>query len=199
LEGPKVAVIVSAEVSVKMQLPAPVQPVQRVKLLFNPAVSVSVICVFAGKLPVQVPLVQSIPAGVLTTVPWPVPAKVTVRVSLVTTTAAAKVAVTLSLDATVTLHVPVPEHPLPLHPVKVLPPVGAAVSVTCVFGAKLAEHVGVQLMPPVELVTVPVPVPAKATVNPSPALNTALTVAAAVRVTVHAPGPVQLPLQPPKK
>jgi hypothetical protein len=128
-----------------------------------------------------------------------VPAKVTVRVSLTITTAAAKVAVTLSLDATVTLQAPLPEHPPPLHPVKVLPPVGVAVSVTCVFGAKLAEQAGTQLIPPEELVTVPVPVPAKATVNPSPALNTALTVAAAVRVTMHALVPEQLPFQPPKK
>jgi hypothetical protein len=156
------------------------------------------ICVFAGKLWVQVPLVQLIPAGLLTTVPWPVPAKFTVSVSLAATTAA-KVAVTLSLDATVTLQVPVPEHPPPLHPVKVLPPVGVAVSVTCVFGAKLAEQAVPQLIPPEELVTVPVPVPAKTTVNPFPALNTALTVAAAVRVIVHAPVPLQLPLQPPKK
>jgi hypothetical protein len=67
--GPKVAVTVSAAVSVKVQVVVPVQPDQLVKLLLAPGVSVSMICVFAGKLPVQVPVVQLIPAGLLTTVP----------------------------------------------------------------------------------------------------------------------------------
>jgi len=38
-------------------------------------------------------------------------------------------------------------------------PAGAAVSVTCVFAAMLAEHAAVQLIPDGELVTVP-PLPA---------------------------------------
>ena len=76
MDGPKVAVMVSAVVNGKEQLVDPVQPVQLVKVLLGPGVSVSVICVLGAKLklqPVAEPLEQSIPAGVLVTVPVPVP------------------------------------------------------------------------------------------------------------------------------
>ena len=42
----------------------------------------------------------------------------------------ANVAVTAWAEFMVTLHVPVPEHPPPLHPANVDPDAGAAVSVT---------------------------------------------------------------------
>jgi uncharacterized membrane protein len=67
--GPNVAVTVSAPLSVNMQLVVPVHPVQLVKLLLAPGVSVSVIDVFRGKVAVHEPVVQLIPAGLLTTVP----------------------------------------------------------------------------------------------------------------------------------
>src|SRR4051812_13050863 len=68
---------------------------------------------------------------------------------------ASKVAVTVA--ALETWHVPVPLHPPPLHPVKVDPPAGEAVSVTA--WSKSCEHVPPQLMPAGDDVTVPDPVP----------------------------------------
>jgi hypothetical protein len=69
------------------------------------------------------------------------------------------------------------------------------------LGAKLpVQVVGVaaeQLMPAGVLVTVPVPVPAKATVNPTPGLNVAETLVAALMVKLHVV-PEQLPPQPAK-
>jgi len=68
-----------------------------------------------------------IPAGVLVTVPLPVPAVLTVRVVLWS-----KVAVTATSLVRVTVQAPVPEHPPPLQPVKINWPLGAAVRVTAV-------------------------------------------------------------------
>ena len=76
-----------------------------------------------------------------------------------------KVAVTVVAAESVTVQVPVPEHPPPVQPLKVEPATGAAVSVTAVPLAKLAEHVAPQVMPAGELVTVPLPVPAGVTVR----------------------------------
>ena len=65
------------------------------------------------------------------------------------------------------------------------------------FGDQISDDVAEQLMPAGVLVTVPEPAPAKATVNASPpVLNMAFTVSAAVKVTVQALAPVQLPPQP---
>jgi hypothetical protein len=76
-----------------------------------------------------------------------------------------KVAVTFL--AALMVSVQVVEVPLqaPLHPVKELPLVAAAVSVTLVPEAMLAEQVLPQEIPPVLLVTVPEPVPAGVTVS----------------------------------
>jgi hypothetical protein len=76
-----------------------------------------------------------------------------------------KVAVTVVAAESVTVHVPVPEHPPPLQPVKVEPAAGAAVSVTAVPLVKVAEQVAPQLMAAGALVTIPVPVPALETVS----------------------------------
>jgi len=70
-----------------------------------------------------------IPAGVLATVPLPVPAVLTVRVKLVLWS---KVAVTAVSLVKVTVQAPVPEHPPPLQPVKMNWPFGVAVRVTAV-------------------------------------------------------------------
>jgi hypothetical protein len=68
------------------------------------------------------------------------------------------VAVTVTLDVTVTTQVPVPEHPPPLHPVKVEPPLGVAVRVIDVpLDIDDWEQVEPQLIEPP--VTVPEPVP----------------------------------------
>ena len=75
------------------------------------------------------------------------------------------VAVTEVLLDSVTLHVPVPEQPPPLHPPKVDPEFAVAVSVTAVPLAKLAEHVEPQLMPAGELLTDPLPLPDNCTVS----------------------------------
>src|SRR5439155_607302 len=109
-----------------------------------------------------------------------------------------KVAVTVVAPETVTTHVPVPEHPPPLQPVKVEPTAGAAVSVTAVPLAKLAVHVAPQVIPAGALVTVPLPVPAGVTVSVKVcSVKVAVTVVAAEIVTMQAPVPEQPPpLQP---
>src|SRR5207245_8932650 len=72
----------------------------------------------------------------------------------------AKVAVTVVAAESVIVHVPVPEQPPPLQPVKAEPLAGLAVRVTTVPLAKLAEQVAPQVMPAGPLVTVPAPVAA---------------------------------------
>ena len=106
-------------------------------------------------------MVQLMPAGALVTVPAPVPASVTPSENV----GAANVAVAVLLESIVIVHVPVPVHPpVPLQPVNVLPPLGAAVSVTTWPDVKFAEHVPVvQLIPAGALVTVPVPAPPRVT------------------------------------
>jgi hypothetical protein len=67
------------------------------------------------------------PAGALVTVPLPAPAFVTVSV-----TSGTNVAVTEVSAISGSAQLPVPLQPPPLHPVKVLPAAGVAVSVTAV-------------------------------------------------------------------
>src|SRR5437867_2262938 len=112
----------------------------------------------------------------------------------------AKVAVTVVAAESVTTHVPVPEQPPPLQPVKVEPAAGAAVSVTAVPLVKLAAQVAPQLVPAGGLGTVPRPVPAVVTVSVKVwSVKVAVTVVAAESVTVQAPVPEQPPpLQPVK-
>ena len=69
-----------------------------------------------------------IPAGVLVTVPLPVPALLTVRANVGTS----NVAMTVVVAFKVTVQGPVPVQPPPLQPVKVEPAAGVAVSVTVV-------------------------------------------------------------------
>ena len=71
---------------------------------------------------------------------------------------ALKVAVTEALAERVTLQAAVPVQ-APDQPAKVTPELGAALSVTAVPLAKLAEQVCPQLMPAGVLVMVPAPVP----------------------------------------
>lgn len=77
--------------------------------------------------------------------------------------ASVNVAVTVWAEVSASAHVPVPEQPPPFQPVKADPFAAAAVRVTDVPVAKLAE--APQLTPAGVEVTVPVPVPALATVS----------------------------------
>ena len=178
------AVIVNVQVPVPSQGPAP----HPVKVDPSEAVAVNVIGVPLAKLAEHV-APQLIPAGVLLTVPAPVPALVTVRVKLLVVVL--KVAVTPSAALMVTEHVPVPVQPAPLHPANVDPLAAAAVSTTTCPLVKLAEHVAPQLIPAGLLVTVPVPVPALVTVRVSllPVLKVAVTVTSDVTIgTTHVGG-----------
>ena len=65
----------------------------------------------------------------------------------------------------VTVQVPVPEQPPPLPPVNVDPAAGAAVKVTAVPLAYVAEQVAPHEIPAGALVTVPVPAPLELTVS----------------------------------
>src|SRR5437588_935720 len=147
---------------VTTQLPLPVHaPVHPVKVEPVVAEGVSVTCVPLLKLALHV-VPQLIPAGLLVTVPLPVPAFVTVKGKVVGLVV--KVAVTDCAAFIVTTQLPLPLH-APVHPVKVEPVVAVGVSVTCVPLLKLAVHVVPQLIPAGLLVTVPVPVPAFVTVK----------------------------------
>src|SRR5207247_1428873 len=179
----------------QMSVPERRPPLQPLKVEPAAGAAVSVTAVPLLKLAEQV-APQLMPAGALVTVPLPVPAGVTVRVKLCTV----KVAVTVVAAESVTTHVPAPEQPPPLQPVKVEPAAGVAVNVTAVPLVKLAEQVRPQLIPTGALVTVPLPAPALLTVSAKVGrAKVAVTVVAALRVTVQVPVPEHPPpLQPVK-
>ncbi len=87
---------------------------------------------------------------------------------VVVVVAAVKVAVTDADVLPLSEHAAVPVQP-PLHPENVEPDAAAAVSVTTVPGAYVAEQEVPQLIPAGLLVTVPDPVPAFVTVTANPA------------------------------
>jgi len=101
---------------------------------FAAGVSVSVTCVPASKLALQV-CPQLMPDGLLVTLPVPLPPRATVR-----TAELLKLAMTEVFCVTVTLQTPVPLQP-PDHPANEEFPAGDAVSVTWVPLAKLALQV----------------------------------------------------------
>src|SRR5438876_6096701 len=111
-----------------------------------------------------------------------------------------KLAVTELAALNLRVHVPVPEQPPPLQPVKVEPAAGAAVKVTAVPLAYVAAQVAPHEMPAGLLVSVPIPAPVLLTVSVKVCTaKVAVTVVAALSVTVHVPVPEQLPpLQPVK-
>jgi hypothetical protein len=146
-----------------------------------------------AKFPLQV-VTQLIPAGVLATVPFPLPFKFTVSEN---TGLEVKLAVTCVLSFNVTLQVaPLPLHP-PDHPTKLEPVAGVSVSVTTVPGLKVALQVFPQLIFEGLLVTVPVPL--RTTLSVGDALNFATTEVFCINVTSHAPVPLQPPDHPAKK
>lgn len=156
MSAANVAVTDVAPLTVTVQLPVPEQPapLQPVKVEPVLARAVSVTCVSAVKLAEHV-RPQAMPAGELVTVPLPVPAGVTVSVS--ETGVVAKAAVTVVAPVSTTVQEVPTEVVQPVQPVNVAPLPGAAVNVTVVPDAKLAEHELPQSMPLGELVTVPEP------------------------------------------
>lgn len=105
-----------AALKVTVQPPLPVHaPDHPENLLGTAAVSLSVTAVFGGNVALQAvvePVVQLMPAGVLVTVPVPLPDRVTVNAS-----PEVNVAATFSAALMVRLHVDVPAH-APLQPPK---------------------------------------------------------------------------------
>src|SRR5881296_3614039 len=191
-----VAVTVVAALRVTVQAPGPAQPPPLQPLKVEPAAgaAVSVTAVPLAKLAAQV-APQVMPAGLLVTLPAPVPALETVSVKV----CRVKVAVTVGAALRGTGQAPGPEQPPPLQPLKVEPAAGAAVSVTAVPLVKLAVQIAPQVMPAGALVTAPLPVPALLTVSVKVGVKVAVTVVAAETVTTHDPVPAQPPpLQPPK-
>src|SRR5882724_2381161 len=185
-----VAVTVVAALRVTVQAPGPEQPPPLQPLKVEPAAgaAVSVTAVPLAKLAAQV-APQVMPAGLLVTVPAPVPALETVSVKV----CRVKVAVTVVAAESVTVQAPGPEQPPPLQPLKVEPVVGTAVSVTAVPLVKLAAQVAPQVMPAGALVTAPLPVPALLTVSVKVGVKVAVTVVAAETVTTHDPVPEHPP------
>jgi hypothetical protein len=182
---------------VSVHVPVPEQsPDHPANVLPAAAVAVSVTCVPGARLTEQV-APQSIPAGLLVTVPVPVPAFETVSVR--GDGGAVNVAVTERLMLIVSVHVPVPEQP-PVQPANVWPGAGVAVRITTEPLAKLAEQVDPQSIPAGVLVTTPLPLPALETssvrCSPDDVVNVAVTERSPLIVSVHAPVPAQSPDHP---
>ena len=178
---PKVAVTVVAAVRETVHEPVPEQPPPLQPVNVEPAAGLAErVTLPLGKLLEQV-APHEMPAGVLETVPAPLPALVTVS----GTSCRSKVAVTVVAAVSETVQVPVPEQPPPLQPVKVEPAAGLAERVTLPLG-KLLEQVAPHEMPAGVLETVPLPLPALLTVSGTSCRSkVAVTVVAAVRETVQ--------------
>jgi hypothetical protein len=125
-----------------------------------------------------------------TTVPPPLPVLVTVKAPVVRV----NVASTLCARSTVTTHAPVPAQ-APAQPANIEVPSGVAERVTTCPPSKAYEHVGPQLIPDGDDVTVPPPLPAIVTVTGY--VNRAFTDFAALIVTAHVGDvPEHAPVQP---
>jgi hypothetical protein len=103
---------------------------------------------------------QSIPAGVLVTVPRPVPVLATTIGKL----SRSKTAVTAAAAVSETVQLPLPVQ-APVQALNLDPTAGCGVSVTLVFQSKVALQVVPQSTPPGALSTEPRPVPATPTVS----------------------------------
>ena len=126
----KLALTACAALIVTTQVPVPLHPAPLHPLNVDPLadVAVKVTCVPPANEALHV-APQSMPAGLLVTVPLPVPVFVTVRAY---TYNCVKVALTACASVIVTTHVPVPLHPAPLQPLNTEPADGLAVRVTIV-------------------------------------------------------------------
>src|SRR6195952_3577163 len=173
---------------------APAQaPLQPVKLEPAAATAVSVTDAPLTKLNWHV-APHAMPAGLLETLPAPVPVVATVRCF----GRSVNVAVTDLATVSETLQVAVPLQ-APLQPVKLEPAAATAVSVTDAPLTKLNWHVTPQSMPAGLLVTEPLPVPPFATVScTGRSVNVAVTDLATDIDTLQVAVPLQAPLQPVK-
>ena len=143
------------------------------------------------------------PTGTLVTVPVPT----TVVVSSLAKLKYACACLAVSMVTVQTVPVPLQAPP---QPTKLEPPVAVAVSVTVLFAAKIPEHVPLglggllsgsstpltQLIPVGLLVTVPLPLPCFTTTRVWFGTKVAVTLLAALIVTVQRSVPVQEPVQP---
>jgi hypothetical protein len=152
--GPKFATTARFAFRVTVQEPVPAQaPLQPVNA--EPAAGVAARVTTVPALnDVEQLVPQLIPAGVLVTVPVPVPDLLTFIVSVGT-----NVAETATSEVKVTVQEPVPEQAAPLQPANTDPGAATAVRAIAVPELKLALQVAPQLMPAGELVTVPEPAP----------------------------------------
>lgn len=164
--GIKVAVVVSVvepagitHVPLPLQTP-PFHPANNDPVI---AIGVSVTGDVISNWFAQVPEVQLIPAGLLDTVPEPVPLTDTLTVRV--TGKLLKVAVTVVSVLRAITHVPVPLQPPPLQPAKSEPAAGEGVSVMVAGGNVFIQVPDAQFTPAGLLVTEPVPGPAICTVN----------------------------------
>jgi hypothetical protein len=125
VEAVNVAVTAVVALGLREHGPVPEQaPLQPAKVAPAAGVALSVTAAPLTKVPEQV-APQSMPAGALTTVPLPVPALVTVRV----TGSSVNVAVTDVAAERVTVQIPVPEQLPPVQPAKAEPGSGLALRV----------------------------------------------------------------------
>lgn len=126
----KVAVTLALLARATVQGAVPVQaPVQPAKDEPDAGEAVKITLVFSLKVALHVEP-QSMPAGVLVTVPVPEPVSVTE--SSLAIVSMLNIAVTAALLARATVHLPIPVH-APDHPAKAEPDVGEAVNVILVF------------------------------------------------------------------
>src|SRR5947209_2243023 len=185
----KVAVTVVSAVRVTVQLAVPVQPPPCQPVKTEPGAGVGVSVTRLPLVYLQQLVRQVLPAGLLATVPLPVPAETTVRAKI----CRSKVAVTVVSAVRVTVQLAVPVQPPPCQPVKTEPGAGVGVSVTRLPLVYLQQLVP-QVLPAGLLATVPLPVPAETTVRAKICRSkVAVTVVSAVRVTVQLAVPVQPP------
>jgi hypothetical protein len=135
------------------------------------------------------------PAGLLVTVPSPLPCLFTVNVNK-SVGAGLKTGNAVKSVSSVMVQGPVPPHLGPFHPENIEPAAGVGVKVTTVPVGNPATHVGPQSMPAGWLVTVPDPMPFFCTVRfdeLDPVVKVAVTDGLPTMTTTHVE---PLPLQP---
>ena len=178
-------------------LPLQAPPDQPVKAEFAAGVSVSVTLDPVLKLALQA-VPQLIPAGLLETLPVPVPPRVTIITGALWMTLKVAVTCWFAVRGTAQVRLVLLLHS-PVQPAKEEFEPGVAVRVTWVPGSKEALHVWPQLIPDGLLATLPFPVPASVTPKVGEVLKLAMTDVSCVTVTLQAPVPLQAPDHPAKK
>jgi hypothetical protein len=181
-----------------VHVPVPVHPAPLQPEKMDPVTGVAVkITVVPELKPYEHVEPQLIPAGLLVTIPLPVPDLLTVSMIV----CRPKFAVTEVAAVMLTVQVPAPVQPAPLQPVKIDPGAARAVNVTAVLDGKEYEQLEPQLIPTGLLLTVPLPAPVLPTLRVYEVfkLKLAVTVTFVAKFTVQVPVPEQPPpLQPVK-